>query len=125
MSDPAETCRPPANRCRRAARSLVVSVGIALVIALTVRATVAEAFVAATNGVSPEIPKGARVLAYKLDSAYSPGDIVVFRESERFVLSRVTGVNDAGGRLTVRKNDQPESLVSVDDVVGRVVLSTR
>jgi hypothetical protein len=83
MSDPAETCRPQANRCRRAARSLLMSVMVAMVIAFAVRATVAEAFVAATNGVSPEIPKGARVLAYKLDSAYSPGDIVVFPESER------------------------------------------
>ncbi|MEO2012847.1 MAG: hypothetical protein ABGZ53_00595 [Fuerstiella sp.] len=68
---------------------------------------------------------GARVLAYRLASEYSPGDIVVYEDNERFVLSRVTAIADDGRQLTVHKNDQPETQVSMDHVVGRVVLSMR
>jgi hypothetical protein len=125
MSDPVEPHRSVGTRCRRVGRNVAVSVVFAVVIAFVVRATVAEAFYAATDGVSPEIPKGARVLTYKLASSYSPGDIVVLRDSERFVLSRVTGMAEDGRRLSVQKNGQPETQVSIDAVVGRVVLSTR
>ena len=125
MSEPAEICRPLKGRCRRAGRSIVMSIAFALVIAFAVKATVAESFYAVTNGVSPEVPMGAHVLAYRLTSSYSPGDIVVFKDKERFLLSRVTAVADDGHQLTVQKNDQPEEQVSMDHVVGRVVLSTR
>ncbi|HIF00327.1 MAG TPA: hypothetical protein EYQ63_25810 [Fuerstia sp.] len=125
MSEPAESRRPFASRCRRAGRNLVMSIAFALVIAFVVEATVAQSFYAATDGVSPEVPMGARVLAYRLASEYSPGDIVVYEDNERFVLSRVTAIADDGRQLTVHKNDQPETQVSMDHVVGRVVLSTR
>jgi hypothetical protein len=65
------------------------------------------------------------VQAYRLTSSYSSGDIVVFKDNERFMLSRVTAVADDGRQLTVQKNDQPGKQVSMDDVVGRVMLSTQ
>ena len=125
MSEISGTCGATRSRCRRGSRNLVVTIVVAVVIAFTVRATVAQSFYAATNGVSPEVPQGARVLAYRLASAYSPGDIIVFQDKDRFMLSRVTAAADDGRRLTVQKNGQPETQVLLDDVVGRVVLSTR
>ncbi|MCP4787935.1 MAG: hypothetical protein GY903_34450 [Fuerstiella sp.] len=46
-------------------------------------------------------------------------------DNDRFVLSRVTAIADDGRQLTVRQNDQPETQVSMDRIVGRVVLRTR
>lgn len=108
MSEIPGTCGAPRTQCGRVSRNLVVTIVVAVLVAFTVRVTVAQSFYAATNGVSPKVPQGARVLAYRLASAYSPGDIIFFQGKERFMLSRVTAVAGDGRLLTVQKNGRPE-----------------
>ena len=106
-------------------KNVGISVGVALVLALLVRSTVAQTFVAATDTVSPEVPQGAHVLACKICRTVDPGDIVVFEEEGTTLLARVTKVDEVAGTITVAKNNQPAFAIKRDDIIGRVVAQSR
>jgi len=105
-------------------RRLPITCGIALVLGLAVRLTVAQAFYAAGTGGEPAIPMGSRMLVYKLARHFAPGDVVVYRIADGTCrMAIVQSQNDQG--LVVKKHNDPVTNVAMDQVVGRVILNTR
>ena len=114
------------NRLRRWFLRSVLWVVIALVLNFTFHTVVAQGFRANSGAVAPEVPRGARVWAYKLASSYNEGDIVIFRrENSRAFLGRVVNVDDAAQEMTVARNGEQDRVIQLDRLVGRVVLTTR
>ncbi len=107
-------------------RNLGISIFAAVIFAMVIRTTVAESFVAATDAVAPEIRRNSRTLVYKLASDYSPGDIIVYRKDDgKSLLGRVKASDKKAQELTIERNNEPDETVSLDSVVGRVVLNSR
>jgi Signal peptidase, peptidase S26 len=105
-------------------RKAPITCGIALLLGLAVRLTVAQAFYAPSTGGEPQIPMGSHVLVYKLARQFSPGDVIVFRFADgTYRFGIVQSQSDKG--LVVSKRDQPNMAVDMDQVVGRVFLNTR
>ena len=81
-------------------KNLGISILAALILAMIIRTTVAEKFVAATDAVSPEIRKNSRTLVYKLACEYSPGDIIVYRKDDgKSMLGRVASSDKPAAEL--------------------------
>jgi hypothetical protein len=110
---------------KKQARRLPITLSIALVLAFAVRWRVAQAFYATGNAAAPAVPKGSRVLVYKLATTFNPGDVVVFRsESGETRLGIVKGAR-ADGSLLLSRNGSPDVIEPRDRIVGRVFLNTR
>jgi len=112
--------KPRSYRFKRRLRNAI----IAVLIAVGVRATVAQAFYVPSNAVEPEIPRHARILVYKLTHTFQPGDIVAYRNNIGEVrLGRVTTAD--ASTLTVSRTNEPQTTILRNQIIGRVVLTTR
>lgn len=80
---------------------------------------------APTANFSPVIPRGSRILVYRLASTFEPGDLVVFQQGAVAMLARVTRRGPVDGLLHVERKDGSDQLLMVGEVVGKVVLNTR
>ena len=114
------------SRSRRNGRRLLytgATLAFVVVAVFSVRATVAEVYRVPTAVVAPEVPQDARILVYKLGSSYEPGQIVAYRGIEQTLLGRVA---DVPGDLTlVLSRSTGQVTIDTDDVIGRVILTTR
>jgi hypothetical protein len=107
-------------------RRLPITLAVGLILVLLLELTVVKVFSAATDAVAPNIPRGSRLLVYKLASAFYPGDVVAFRSIEaKTKLGIVQSINDGDGSLTVTRNGEPDVIVGRSKIVGRVVANTR
>ena len=109
---------------RELPRSLA-SAFVLLAVILLAQATVASCYYAVTDAVSPEVPRNARLLVYKIGSSFKANDIIVFRENGIEKLGRVVAVNKATGKVTIGRNKKANVTVKLEDVIGRVVFSTQ
>jgi predicted Ser/Thr protein kinase len=100
---------------RQLGRSIVPAIAVALLL----RTFVIQPFVVPNNSMSPEITKGSRILAWKLTSTYAPGDIVVYRHEDKIWVARVTQAGPT--MLNLQKNSTPNSEVSREAVIGKVI----
>lgn len=116
--------KPQPSRFKRFVRQTVLTLGVALVCAFGIKAAVAESFVVQTDAVAPEVPKGARLIVYKLASEYRVGDIVLYKSNGKNYVGRVANVlpND---QLTIERNREPDAQLAASELVGRCVLNTR
>jgi len=105
-------------------RRAPVSIAVCLVLALAVRWAIAEPFYAAGDGAYPLVPKGSRVLVYKLAKSYEPGDVVVFRAPDGINYLGIVKAENADV-VVVSRHAQPDQTVPLDQMVGRVFLNTR
>jgi signal peptidase I len=122
----AECDRFSGNWWKAKFRNLGISILAALILAMVIRTTVAESFVAASDAVAPEIRKSSRTLVYKLAGEYSAGDIIVYRrDNEKALLGRVAVFGKQAAELTVERNNEPPETIPLNSVVGRVILSSR
>jgi len=110
---------------RRLLIGLAVGVGVCFVSLYTVRAAVAEVYYIPVASMEPELPKGSRVLVYKLDDEYRRGQIVVYDTGIEKHVGRVEMVDMARRKLEVSRNGVMFIPVDIVDVIGRVVLNTR
>ncbi len=100
--------------------------GVAVLLTVGVRTTVAEVFTVPLASMEPELPAGSRVLVYKLADSYSPGQIVAYRHMSGNVhLGRVDAWDEAAGMLVLNRNGVGTFTIAGKDVIGRVVLNTR
>jgi signal peptidase I len=91
----------------------------------TVRAAVAEVFYIPMASLEPELPQGSRVLVYKLGDTYQPGQIVVYDTGLQKHVGRVDAVDMDRRRLEVSRNGVMYIPIDMEDIIGRVVLTTR
>jgi hypothetical protein len=104
-------------------RRLPITIPVVLVLVFMVRWAVAQTFYAAGTGGEPLIPQGSHVVVYKLARTFLPGDVVVFRMPDAYWMGIVK--SQAANGLVVSKHGQPDMLVPLDKIVGRVFLNTR
>ena len=91
-----------------------------LLIVIIVREFLCEAFVVPGDCAGPEVPRGSRVLAWKLTNRYVPHDLVVYRFSGQTNLGRVVRSDRAD--LTINRNGEPNANVARgDNVIGKVI----
>ena len=117
--------QPGLSTRQRIGRSIVSNVVLGVSLALSVRAGVASVSYAATDCMAPQVPRGSRVLVYKLDASYEAGDIIVFRRDGKQTLGRVISQDDASGKVTIVSACKVSEEIALNRVVGRVVLNTR
>jgi signal peptidase I len=109
---------------RRLGSSLLIA-AVVVVAGFGVRHSVAAVYTVPLSSMEPELPRGSRILVYKLRSTITPGDIVAYHHNSGLAyLGRVVAVESTGA-LTLTRNGTGEIRVQSSDVIGRVVLSTR
>ncbi len=104
-------------------RKLLYTLGLALGIALFLRAFVIQAFTMPNNSAAPEIPKGSLVLAWKLGNNYAPGDFIVYTLAEHYFIGKVITVRET--EIQVRRFGKDDWSVPREEVWGRVIFNTR
>ncbi|MEZ0277092.1 MAG: hypothetical protein ACAH88_19435, partial [Roseimicrobium sp.] len=113
---------PPANR-RQLLRSMgsraLITVALAIAIALFLRAFFVQSFVAATDAASPEIPRGSHMLVWKLSRDFDPGDLVAYNYQGRPCVGRVSSSDTK--HVTLSHYKRPDVRVPLHDIVGKVV----
>ena len=115
-----------ASKVRKWMRRTAWSVVIALATAVVLWTVVLKVVRAQTDAVAPEVPKGARVLLYRLARSFEPGDVVVYRDkSGHAMLARVLEVDESASRLRVDRNDEQPQSVPLSKVVGRAIWTSR
>ncbi len=81
---------------------------------------------AQTDAIAPEVPKGARVLIYRLARSFEPGDVIVYRdEAGHAMLGRVLEFDKSASRVRVGRNDTQPQSIPLGKVVGRAICSGR
>ncbi len=113
---------------KKTARKLPLRIAIALVLAFLVRYAVAESFYVTGNGVAPLIPRGARVMVFKLATTFNPGDVIVYRGADGSnLLGTIKCQSTSGVWIVERNNDKAKETHNVppEMVIGRVFLNTR
>ncbi len=121
---------------RTALRSLVV----ALFIALLLRTFVLGFYFATNDAVSPEIPRGSRVLVFKLTHSFEAGDVVVYKSGQTSMLGRVAGEIYDGDlptrpgdpvpkrvrdRVLIERRGEDPKEIPASDIIGKVIFNTR
>ncbi len=97
----------------------LVTVLLAIVIVIPLRAWVLHPFFIAGNSLEPEMPVGSRVLVWKLTRQFAPGDIIAHKHGARVWVSRV--VREGDDHLVTQRNQSPEEKLPRADVIGKVV----
>lgn len=105
-------------------RGLALAAAVGLVLVFSIRWAVAEPFYVPGKGAEPLVPRGSRILVYKLTSVFHAGDVIVFRNPEGVALLGIVKT-DQGGVLTVSRNGEADREVPHARVIGRVVANTR
>ncbi len=109
-------------------RKLPWQIGIALVLAFAVRFSIAQAFIIPGDSVSPMVPRGSRVLVYKLARSFNPGDVMVYRIGPGEFRVGIVVCQRSDGEWVVQKNHgagKEITNVPQEQIVGRVFLNTR
>jgi hypothetical protein len=109
-------------------RKLPWQIGIALILGFAVRFSIAQEFYVAGDGVSPMVPRGSRVLVYKLAQSFDPGDVIVYRLGPGEFRVGMVVCQRIDGEWVVQKNHGAgKEIVDVprEQIVGRVFLNTR
>ena len=104
---------------RSLVQKTVATVVLAAIIVIPLRAWVVEAFLIDGRSVEPEMPRGSRVLVWKLGNTYVRGDVIAHRHDDKTWVSRVVRVE--GGNLVVQRNQWPEEKLPLSQVLGKVV----
>jgi hypothetical protein len=108
--------RPTAKSWFRRTAISVTAVVLILVIA---RLFLVEAFIVPGDCAGPEVPRGSRVLAWKLTKTFVPHDLIVYRFDGQTNLGRV--VRSEGTYLIVNRNGEADAKVLRDDIIGKVI----
>jgi serine/threonine-protein kinase len=107
------------ERFRRLKKTFFVTVPVAILFTLIVRAYFLQPFHVAGGGVSPEIPIGSRILVWKFHPNIAPGDIIAHWHEYQVWASRVVSVTDSS--VVINRNGQKDETISNATVLGKVV----
>jgi hypothetical protein len=105
---------------KKQTRRLPLTLAVAVVLALAIRATALEAFRVTTDAVSPRVPASSRVLVNKLSRRVDANDVIVFRLDRERKMGIVKQIAPDHG-VVVRRNGELDIVVRPDQVVGKAV----
>lgn len=100
-----------------------VSLLLVVVIVIPVRMFLLQVFVLPGGEASPELPKGSRVLVWKLAGSLSMGDMIVYEQDGKAFAGRVAKAE--GTEIIVRRNNTGDITVPRSNIIGKVILNTR
>jgi len=103
------------RRWRKGAIQLLLGVAFAL----AVKARVLGSYRVSGDSLSPEIPRGSYVLAWKPAATFRPGDLIVYRHEGRVLGGRVEGSDTAS--LVINRNGVSAERIARKTVCGRIV----
>ena len=107
---------------RRFLRKGIITLLIAVAIAVPIRQCLALPITVATDAVSPELRKGNFALVYRLASNFEVGDVLAYKQEGKIFVGRF--VSSEEGQVLVSRFEQ-EKTVAQDSVIGKIVISTR
>ena len=107
---------------KKKTRKTLISIAVALVIALAVKAVAFEAFRVTSDVASPVVPNGSRVLVNKFTGDFKVDDVIVFRPEKQAMVGIIKTIDsDRDGVFVIRKN-QEDLFVSKDKIVGKAFI---
>ena len=107
---------------KKKTRKTLITIAVALVIVLAIRAVAFEAFRVTSDVVSPVIPNGSRVLINKLTGNFKVDDVIVFRAEKQAMVGIIKTIeSDRDGVIVSRKNRE-DMFVSKDKIVGKAFI---
>lgn len=106
---------------KKQARRLPVTLAVAVVLALAIKATAFEAFRVTNDAASPRVPASSRVLINKLSRQVDVNDVVVFRVEEGHRVGIVAGIKADQKGIVIRRNGEPDVVIPDRQVVGKAV----
>jgi len=110
---------------RRGRMLLLRDLPVAIVVAVILRTFVIQNYRAATDAVSPEIPRGSWMLVYKLARTFQTGDIVAYRHAGKVFAGRVAEAGPRDGTLRVQRKEKSPASIPAVDIIGKVIFNTR
>jgi len=111
---PGSTTQKPRN-WRKGATQLLIGVALAL----AVKTWVLGSYRVSGDSLSPEIPRGSYVLAWKPAATFRSGDLIVYRHEGRILGGRVEGSDAAS--LDVNRNGMSAERIARKTVCGRII----
>lgn len=121
--------KPSERKTGRGRRLLIrsgIGLGVAMILMVGIRTSVASVYTVPMASMEPELPAGSRVLVYKLADSFAPGQIVAYRHTSGEVyLGRVEAWDQGAGAVTLNRNGVGTFAIAEKDVIGRVVMNTR
>jgi hypothetical protein len=106
---------------KKQARQLPLALAVALVLALTIRATAVTAVRVGTDALSPRVPANSRLLVNRLNKHVDVNDVVVFQPGKGYRIAIVSQVDPQRGGIIIHTNDLPDSFVPSDQIVGKAM----
>ncbi len=104
---------------KKGVRKSLITIAVAIVVALAIKAVAFEAFRVTTDVASPLIPKGCRVIVNKLTNNFETNDVVIYRSDKHARVGIIKTIDtDRDGIIVARKN-QEDVFVSKEKVVGK------
>lgn len=113
---------------KKARRRWPWQIGIVVVLGLAARFAVAQSFYVAGDGASPMVPRGSRVLVYKLANSFHPGDVIVYRYSASEFRLGIIDRQVSDDRWLIERGQgraKQTTELAREQIVGRVFLNTR
>ena len=95
------------------------SIVFAVLAGLAIRQWVVSAYTIRNDALTPELPAGSYVLAWKVACSSIPGDLIVYRQDGHIMGGRVSG--NKGDEVLVNRNGMAEVAVPRGMICGRIV----
>ncbi len=117
-----ESILPPAvvtETRKRRRRQTVFSVISIVVVVILLKLFVLSPYSIVGSSAEPELPQGSRVLVFKLQSKFKPGDMIAYDAKGVVNVGRV--VRSSAADVVVNRNGAEDLAVPVSDLIGKVV----
>jgi len=111
--------RPASYKFKQRMKKLFFWLAWMVVIVLMLREYVIAPYYIPTDAVAPELPRGSRLLVWKLGRHFASGDLIAYRHAGTVYVARVA--RDEGDELVINRNGEADAKVGSGDVIGKVV----
>ncbi|MFA6172574.1 MAG: right-handed parallel beta-helix repeat-containing protein [Kiritimatiellales bacterium] len=95
-----------------------VQLAASVVIALLIRTFFVQSFRIATDAAAPELPRGSRVMVWKLPRSFAAGDLITYKLKGHVNVGRIMRIEN--GIPQVNRNGEPDAAVPHDVIIGKV-----
>ena len=106
---------------KKKTKKIAVTLVVALVVALAIKAVAFEAFHVTGDVASPRVPINSRIMVNKLNDNFAVDDVIVYRPEKGARVGIVKEIDDAKNGVIVTRKGEGDTFVSNDKIVGKAV----
>ncbi len=106
---------------KKQTKKISITLAIAVLIALGVRAVAFEAFHVTSDVVSSVVPVNSRILVNKLEDNFEVGDVIVFRPEQGARVGIIKEIDNAKKGVVITRKGEEEMFVGNDKIVGKAM----